>query len=66
MKHNRLMALAAALFAAGAVCLAQTKQEQVIEGGGTGPWKSVAVEEICQRERQDSRAPLCQRRLRQQ
>ena len=43
MKHNRLMALAAALFAAGAVCLAQTKQEQVIEGGGTGPWKSVAV-----------------------
>ena len=45
MKHNRLMALAAALFAAGAVCLAQTKQEQVIEGGGTGPWKSVAVED---------------------
>ena len=43
MKHNRLMALAAAVFAAGAVCLAQTKQEQVIEGGGTGPWKSVAV-----------------------
>ena len=33
MKHNRLMALAAALFAAGAVCLAQTKQEQVIEEG---------------------------------
>ena len=45
MKHNRLMALAAALFAAGAVCLAQTKQEQVIEDGGTGPWKSVAVED---------------------
>ena len=43
MKLNRLMALAAAVFAAGAVCLAQTKQEQVIEGGGTGPWKSVAV-----------------------
>ena len=45
MKNHKLMALAAALFAAGAVCLAQTKQEQVIEGGGTGPWKSVAVED---------------------
>ncbi|MBO6062714.1 MAG: hypothetical protein J6P62_01930, partial [Bacteroidales bacterium] len=45
MKYHKLMALAAAVFAAGAVCLAQTKQEQVIEGGGTGPWKSVAVED---------------------
>ena len=45
MKNHKLMALAAAVFAAGAVCLAQTKQEQVIEGGGTGPWKSVAVED---------------------
>ena len=34
MMNKRLMALAAALFAAGTVCLAQTKQEQVIEGGG--------------------------------
>ena len=45
MKYHKLMALAAAVFAAGTVCLAQTKQEQVIEGGGTGPWKSVAVED---------------------
>ena len=43
MKNRKLIALAAALLAAGAVCLAQTKQTQEIEGGGTGPWKSVAV-----------------------
>ena len=43
MKNNRLIALAAALLAAGTVCLAQTKQTQVIEDGGTGPWKSIVV-----------------------
>ena len=42
MKNHKLMALAAAVFAAGAVCLAQTKQEQVIEGGGTGPWRNMS------------------------
>ena len=25
------------------VCFAQTEQSQVIEGGGTGPYKSVAI-----------------------
>lgn len=40
---KRIFALAAALLTAGVVCLSQTKQEQVIENGGTGPWKSVAV-----------------------
>ena len=43
MKNIKIIALAAALLAAGAVCLAQTTQTQVIEDGGTGPWKSVAV-----------------------
>jgi hypothetical protein len=40
---KRLFALVAALVAAGALCLAQTEKSQVIENGGTGPWKSVAV-----------------------
>jgi len=43
MKNRKLIALAAALLAAGAVCLAQTKRTQVIEDGGTGPWKSIVV-----------------------
>ena len=43
MNMKRLLALAAAVFAAGALCFAQTEKTQVIEGGGTGPWKSVAV-----------------------
>ena len=40
---NRLLALAAALVSAGRLCLAQTEKTQVIENGGTGPWKSVVV-----------------------
>ena len=40
---NRLLALAAALVSAGTLCLAQTEKTQVIENGGTGPWKSVVV-----------------------
>ena len=43
MDTKKLIAFAAALLAAGMVSLAQTQQEQVIEEGGTGPWKSVAV-----------------------
>ena len=43
MNMKRFFALAAAVFAAGALCFAQTEKTQVIEGGGTGPWKSVAV-----------------------
>ena len=42
MNGKKLLVFAVALMAAGAL-MAQTKQEQVIEGGGTGPWKSVAV-----------------------
>ena len=42
MRITKLIALAAAL-AAGAVCYAQTEQSQVIENGGTGPYKSVAI-----------------------
>ena len=34
---------AAALLAATVLCFAQTEKVQVIENGGTGPWKSVAV-----------------------
>ena len=40
---NRLLALAVALMSAGTLCLAQTEKTQVIENGGTGPWKSIAV-----------------------
>ena len=43
MKTNRLLALAVALVSAGTLCLAQTEKTQVIENGGTGPWKSVVV-----------------------
>ena len=43
MKTKKLLALAAAMTVAGAFCFAQTEKSQVIEGGGTGPWKSVAV-----------------------
>jgi hypothetical protein len=43
MNGKKLFAFAVALMAAGAACLAQTTQEQVIEGGGTGPYKSIAV-----------------------
>ena len=43
MRIHRFFAIAAALLAAGMVCSAQTERSQVIEGGGTGPWKSVAV-----------------------
>ena len=43
MKTKRLLALAAALLTAGILSFAQTEKSQVIEGGGTGPWKSVAV-----------------------
>ena len=43
MNMKKLLALVAAVAATGAVCLAQTEKSQVIEEGGTGPWKSVAV-----------------------
>ena len=43
MKAKKLLALAAALLAAGFLCLAQTENTQVLENGGTGPWKAVAV-----------------------
>ena len=43
MNRKKLIALAAALTAAAVACLAQTEKTQVIEDGGTGPWKSVAV-----------------------
>ena len=43
MNMKKLLALAAALVTAGSLCLAQTEKSQVIENGGTGPWKSVAV-----------------------
>ena len=43
MNPKKVLALAVALVAAGALCLAQTENKQVIENGGTGPWKSVAV-----------------------
>ncbi|MBR5724543.1 MAG: hypothetical protein IKX62_04115 [Bacteroidales bacterium] len=42
MIAKKLLALAAAL-AAGVLCFAQTEQSQVIENGGTGPWKSVVI-----------------------
>ena len=42
MNRKKLITLAAALLAA-ALCFAQTEKTQVIEEGGTGPWKSVAV-----------------------
>ena len=41
---KKILAILIVLFTvAWAVCQAQTLQSQVIEGGGTGPWKSVAV-----------------------
>ena len=43
MNSKRFLSLACALLAAGALCLAQTERTQVIENGGTGPYKSVAV-----------------------
>ena len=43
MNMKKLLALATAMFVAGALCFAQTEKTQEIEGGGTGPWKSVAV-----------------------
>ena len=43
MKTKRILLIACALFAAGSLCLAQTEKSQVIENGGTGPWKSVAI-----------------------
>ena len=43
MNMKRLLAFAAALVTAGALCFAQTEKTQVIENGGTSPWKSVAV-----------------------
>ena len=43
MNPKKALAFAVAIVAAGALCLAQTENKQVIENGGTGPWKSVAV-----------------------
>ena len=37
MNLNKLIALATAMFVAGALCFAQTDKTQVIENGGTGP-----------------------------
>ena len=42
MIAKKLLAFAVAL-AAGVFCFAQTEQSQVIENGGTGPWKSIVV-----------------------
>ena len=42
MNVKKFLALAVAL-AAGACCFAQTEHSQVIEGGGTGPYKAVAI-----------------------
>ena len=39
---KKFLAIAVA-FATGVFCLAQTEQSQVIENGGTGPYKSVAI-----------------------
>ena len=41
MSMNRLLSVAVAFVAAGTLCLAQTEKTQVIENGGTGPWKSI-------------------------
>ena len=43
MNMKKLLLTAVSLLIAGVFCFAQTEQSQVIEGGGTGPWKSVAV-----------------------
>ena len=43
MNMKKLLAFAAALVTAGPLCFAQTEKTQVIENGGTGPWKSVVV-----------------------
>ena len=43
MKTKELFAFAVAIFAAAALCSAQTVQSQVIENGGTGDYKSVAI-----------------------
>lgn len=40
---KRIISIVAALLAAGVVCSAQTVNSQVIEKGGTGPYKSVAI-----------------------
>ena len=40
---SRIILTIAAFIAAGALCAAQTDQYQTIEGGGTGPYKSIAV-----------------------
>lgn len=40
-KH--LISILVGLVAAGAICSAQTTQSQVIENGGTGPYKAIAV-----------------------
>ena len=39
---KKFLAFAVAL-ATGVFCFAQTEQSQIIENGGTGPWKSVAI-----------------------
>ena len=43
MITKKLLALALAFVAAGALCSAQTDQLQVIENGGTGEYKSAAI-----------------------
>ena len=43
MLKKTIISIVAAFLAAGVICSAQTVQSQVIENGGTGPYKSVAV-----------------------
>lgn len=43
MNLRKIIALSAAVLAAGVVCSAQTDQVQIIENGGTGEYKSYAV-----------------------
>ena len=43
MNVKSILTTVAALALTAAFCAAQTEQTQVIEGGGTGAWKSVAV-----------------------
>ena len=40
---KRYFILAASLLFASLVCLAQTEKTQVIEEGGTGPWKAIVA-----------------------
>ena len=43
MKVKNMLTAVVAFALTASFCAAQTEQTQVIEGGGTGAWKSVAV-----------------------